>query len=469
MTNEQSQPRVLVVDDDFDSFMYLKVKLDGFVSSIEHCPCPARAIDLLKVPAKLSEFDLILCDLQMPRMSGLEFIAQLKAFSDISVILMTAFSTLETAVEALRIGADDYVTKPLSIAELKTTIERILLLKKSKNQDPSELRVELNNKIIGTNAEMIKILQTIKKLSYANVNMILLGETGTGKEVIAQHIHDSGLRAKMPFIAINCTSIPENLLESELFGHAKGAFTGAINKRKGLVEAAAGGTLFLDEIGDMPMGLQGKLLRLIQEREFKPVGQNQSINADIQIIAATHRDLKKSCAEGNFRHDLYYRLNVVSLHIPPLKKRLDDIPLLVTHFMKKFSKLNRRISGITPAAILKLQAYEWPGNIRELENCIERALLLANGPMIREDEIDISQTEAATTDSSASAFSEVNSMEATTNLFNSGLTLHEIENKYVEHILKKVHGKKEVAAKLLAIDRKTLYRKVQEIDKNGLS
>ncbi len=448
------KPKVLVVDDDQEIFHFLKVKLVDQVKGIDLCSNPNEALKIIKDNAQLDSserYDLILCDLQMPGMNGIHLIREIRKFDDIAIILMTAYASVETAVEAIKIGADDYIVKPLNVPELKVTIQKAVENRMIQASTPSTQKSEnTDNNFIGRDPKMENVFQVINKVSKVNVNVLLYGQSGTGKELVAQSIHKNGPRGKFPFVAVNCTAIPENLLESELFGHAKGSFTGAVARRKGLIEAANGGTLFLDEIGDMPIGIQGKLLRFIQEREFKAVGDDFSRTADVRIIAATHRSLKQECVNGKFREDLYYRLNVVCVEIPKLADRKGDIPLLAEFFLKKYSQLNPRVKTFSPEAIAKLKTYSWPGNIRELENVVERALVFCAGTAIEVVDLNL-QPETFSNDSEVP------------NIFNRGLTLKEIEYCYIQHILKETAGKKEAAAHHLGIDRKTLYRKELDI------
>ncbi len=446
--------RILVVDDDIEIFNFLKMRLSDYVECLDQCTDPNEAIKTIKDNQRLGQsnrYNLILCDLQMPGMNGIHLIQEIRKFNDVAIILMTAYASVKTTVEAIKIGADDYVVKPLNIPELKISIEKAIsnraIQVKAENAGIDNVS---DHNFVGRDPKMEYVFQVINKVSKVNVNVLLYGQSGTGKELVARSIHKNGPRSKFPFVAVNCTAIPENLLESELFGHAKGSFTGAVTRRKGLVETANGGTLFLDEIGDMPIGLQGKLLRFIQEREFKAVGDDFLRSADVRIIAATHRSLKQECANGKFREDLFYRLNVVCIEIPRLMDRKDDIPLLAEYFLKKYSHLNSKVKSFSSEALVKLKLYSWPGNIRELENVTERALVFCMGTSIEASDLNL-QIESLSPDA------EVPS------IFNCGLTLKEIEYRYIQHILKETAGKKEAAAHHLGIDRKTLYRKELDI------
>ncbi len=450
-----AKPRVLLIDDDVEIYQLLNIKLADQVTTLDHCIEPFEAIKKIKNNQQAGGhfyYNLILCDLQMPGINGIELIQEIRKFSDIAIVLITAFASVKTAVEAIRMGADDYIVKPFNIPELKVSMEKAIANRAIQAAPPGgpDAEYKLDNNFVGRDPKMQYVFEVINKVSKVNVNVLLYGQSGTGKELVARSLHKNGPRAKFPFVAVNCTAIPENLLESELFGHAKGSFTGAVARRKGLVETANGGTLFLDEIGDMPIGLQGKLLRFIQEREFKAVGDDFLRSADVRIIAATHRSLKLECTNGKFREDLYYRLNVVCIDIQKLADRKDDIPILADYFLKKYAQLNPRVKAFNNEAMAKLLSYSWPGNIRELENCIERGLVFCSGNTIEVTDLNL-QIENPTSDST------------TPNIFNRGLTLKEIEYQYIRHILKETAGKKEVAAHHLGIDRKTLYRKELDI------
>lgn len=398
--------------------------------------------------------ELILTDLRMPEIDGLNLLQQVRRFpNQVPVIIMTAFASVDTAIEGLRRGAFDYITKPFKLDELALTIERALTFHRLKVQNQT-LSAEIKKSwglqnIIGKSASMKNIFDLIERVASANSSILITGESGSGKEVVARAIHHHSPRSEKPFIAINCTAIPEDLLESELFGHVKGSFTGAVYDKKGLFEEAEGGTLFLDEIGDMNLNLQAKLLRVLQERTLKPVGSNQYKKFDVRVIAATHKDLKKSILNGTFREDLYYRLAVIPILVPPLRHRCEDIPLLAHHFLRKYSALNNgKVMGFTQSALHRLMAMSWPGNVRELENMVERLVVLARSPQIEASDIpEADQT------SSEYFFGKATE---------DSPTLMELEKRYIELILEKTGGKKEKAAQILGINRRTLYRKEKE-------
>jgi two-component system NtrC family response regulator len=333
-------------------------------------------------------FDLVLTDQRMPGLSGLELIAALRRVNpEVAVVVMTAYGTIETAVAAIKAGAADYLTKPLNLDEL---LHRIRAVRERQRlvAENRELRLALNERhrvegIIGESGRMQEVLSLVHRVAASDVTVLIQGESGTGKELIAQAIHYASPRASGPLVKVNCAALPETLLESELFGHEKGAFTGAVATRQGRFELAHGGTLFLDEIGDLPLHLQVKLLRVLQEREFERVGSNRPVSIDVRLIAATHRDLAALVKAGRFRDDLYYRLDVVTIVVPPLRERREDIPPLIDHFMRQFAGANRkRISGLTRESRELLLRYDYPGNVRELENLIERAVVLTRDDVI---------------------------------------------------------------------------------------
>lgn len=398
--------------------------------------------------------ELVISDLRMPEIDGLDLLQHVKRLPhQIPVIIMTAFASIDTAIEGLRRGVFDYITKPFKLTELNITVERALHFHRLKMQNialTSTVHKSWNKQsIIGKSTAIQNIFDLIDRVGPSNTNILITGESGTGKEVIARALHNQSQRAQQPFIAINCTAIPESLMESELFGHMKGSFTGATSDKKGLFEEAHGGTLFLDEIGDMDMALQAKLLRVIQERTIRPVGSNQTKPIDVRVIAATHKDLKKAISNNMFREDLYYRLSVIPIVIPPLRHRTEDIPLLANHFLRKYSALNNNKQvSFTQAAIQKLMGMHWPGNVRELENMTERLVVLARTPFI--DSVDIPDSEQTTQEHFFGS--------ATNDL----PTIEELEKRYIHLVLDKTGGKKEKAAQILGINRRTLYRKERE-------
>jgi two-component system, NtrC family, response regulator HydG len=403
----------------------------------------------------VDQLDLVISDLNMPEMTGIEFIGKFREIAPhVPIILITAFGSIETAIDAIRKGAFDYTTKPFKLAEMSVTVARALRYRDLYLEN-SRLQSEISQaqsfgKIIGKSPGMREVFDLIRRVAPASANVLITGESGTGKERVANAIHSEGPRRTKRFVAINCTAIPESLLESELFGHAKGAFTGAIGRKRGLFEEADGGTVFLDEIGDMNLGLQAKLLRVIQERKIRAVGENIDRDVDVRIVAATHKDLKAAIKNGTFREDLYYRLSVIPVVIPPLRHRKEDIPLLAEHFLKKYSAANHsQVKGFSQEALARLISMPWEGNVRELENVIERAVVLARG-----NTIDIADLPAVG-EGNVETFFESNQ--------NGTLpTLEDIEKRYFKFVLDKTGGKKEKAAQILGVNRRTLYRKERE-------
>jgi two-component system response regulator HydG len=443
---------LVVIDDDAEMRSLLKDYLSE-TAEVTEFPLASKALEYLKsIPQ--SDIDLIISDINMPEMTGLEFVEHAKvALPKTPVILITAFGSIENAIDAIRKGAFDYITKPFKLSEINVTIERAL---RFRELDSENLRlkkvIERNNSfadIIGKSPGMHQVFDLIERVGPAMANVLITGESGTGKERVARAIHNSGPRARKPFIAINCTAIPETLLESELFGHAKGSFTGAIGRKRGLFEEADGGTIFLDEIGDMEPSLQAKLLRVLQEKKIRSVGDNIDKPIDVRIIAATHKDLKAAIKNGGFREDLYYRLSVIPILIPPLRHRPEDIPLLAEHFLQKYAAANNaRVKGFSPEAQGLLLGMPWEGNVRELENVVERAVVLCRGTQI--DKADLPSLE--TTDAE-SVFAQATAQMP---------SLDELERRYMKFVLDKVGGRKEKASQILGVNRRTLYRKERE-------
>lgn len=400
------------------------------------------------------DFDVFISDIHMPEMDGMTFVSKLKELRPkIPVILITAFGSIENAISAIRNGAYDYIVKPFKLSDVSLTINRAIEYSHIQSEN-SILRNEIKKSwsmdgLIGKSAAMKEVFDLIRRVAQTNANVLITGESGTGKEMVARAVHFGGIRSNKPFIAINCTAIPETLLESELFGHAKGAFTGAIYRKLGLLEDANGGTIFLDEIGDMSASLQAKLLRVIQERKIKPVGDNAYRNIDVRIITATHKDLKAAIKDNLFREDLYYRLSVIPIALPPLRHRKEDIPLFADYFLKKYSAANgSQVRGFTTTALKKLMNAHYNGNVRELENMIERAVVLSQGTLINEAEIpDAEITPPEEFFQTATA---------------DYPTVETLEKRYIKLILEKTSGRKDKAAGILGMNRRTLYRKERE-------
>jgi DNA-binding NtrC family response regulator len=366
---------------------------------------------------------------------------------------MTAFGSIGSAVDAMRGGAFDYVTKPFQRDTLLVSLERAFE-RRALEEENRRLRQALDRtssfgELIGASPAMREIFALIRKIAHKRGSVLITGESGTGKEVVARTIHFSGSRRDQPFVPINCTALPEGLLESELFGHVRGAFTGAYTAKRGLFEKASGGTLFLDEIGDMGIGLQGKLLRVLQDGEIRPVGGTQTVKVEVRIIAATNKDLRKHMDEGGFRRDLFYRLNVIPIHIPPLRERPEDIPLLVEAFLARHGDGQRHV--LTPAAMARLKQCRFEGNARELENVIERALALTDDLEIRAEELPLPYEEDLEAASSPEVILESAAKEQ--------LTLRDLEERYIQEVLRMTGGNKVRAARILGINRRTLYRR----------
>ena len=405
-------------------------------------------------------FDVILLDIRMTNMDGIEAMAEIRKISPlVPVLIMTAYASVKTAVEALKAGAFDYLTKPLDIEELKILIEKALDHYHLRTEN-LVLRERLGDRfdfsrIIAISAKMKSLLETLVMVAPSDATVLIMGESGTGKEVIANAIHHNSPRAGEPFIKVSCAALPETLLESELFGHEKGAFTGAVARREGRFQLAHRGTIFLDEVGEMSPALQTKLLRVLQEKEFEPVGSARTVKVDIRVITATNRDLEKEVKEGRFREDLYYRLNVVPLLLPPLRERREDIPPLADHFLAIYREKNRKpVRGISGKALDLLIRYDWPGNIRELENCIERAVILSREEVIVPADFPppiLMLSQEDRTDGFA---------------IPSGISLEEVERVLIVKTLDETGGNRTRASEILGINRRTLQNKLKQYGLN---
>lgn len=378
------KPRILVVDDEesIREFLEIMLKKEGY-----EVTCAEDGVKAKELLSKRS-FDMVISDLQMPNMTGIELLKYVReSYPELVFMLITAFGTTESAVEAMKMGAYDYLTKPFKIDEVRINIQNALRTKHLEVENrvlKKELTKEFSfQSLVGNSEPMHRIFDLVKRVSQSPTNVLITGESGTGKEVIAKGIHYNGLLKDKPFVTINCGAIPEQLMESEMFGHKKGSFTGAVNDKVGLFEVADGGTLFLDEVGELPVTIQVKLLRAIQERIIRRVGATEDIKVDVRICAATNRDLEDMVKAGTFRQDLYYRLNVINIKAPALRERKDDVPLLANHFLKKYNeRLNKSIGSISTEAMEMLKKYDYPGNVRELENVIERTVALEGGATI---------------------------------------------------------------------------------------
>ena len=450
--------RILVVDDEeiqANIISNILEKENYFVKKAY------SAEEAMKVLSK-NDFHVLLVDLMMPGIGGMGLLKSIKEKGlESSFIIMTAYGTIESAVEAMKEGAFDYITKPFSKDELLINIEKAVKAYNLYEQN-IHLREELKSiyeerKIIGSSKETKKVNELIEKVSAnESVNVLITGESGTGKELVAREIHTRSGRADMPFVPVNCSAIPEALMESELFGYEKGAFTGAVAKREGKFKRANGGTIFLDEIADMAMSMQVKLLRVIQDKEVVSVGGDEPIKVDIRIISATNRDIEAMVEKGNFRDDLYYRLNVVPIHIPPLRERRDDITVLVDYIIEKLNKkLKKNVSGLSGSIMSKLMSYNFPGNIRELENMLERAYILAGNDRLRIEHFPI----LSSGNNEIEVFSKVKALKAI-----SGEARKRAEKNAIDRALIETNWNRVKAAKLLKVDYKTLRRKMKELD-----
>jgi two-component system, NtrC family, response regulator AtoC len=394
-------------------------------------------------------FDMALVDLRMPDLDGLGVLKQLAMIQpDLPVVILTAFATIETAIEAVNAGAFDYLSKPFRMEEIKIVVRRTLdarRLARENLQYRQELRARYGFEgLVGQSHQMVEIYKLIARMAALDTTVLIEGETGTGKELVARAIHGASARAARPFVVVDCAALPETLFESELFGHERGAFTGAFAARRGLLETSTGGTCVLDEIGELTAPLQAKLLRTLQERSIRRVGGNDAIPVDVRVIAATNRDLRRLVADGRFRDDLYYRLNVVTITVPPLRERASDIPLLAQHFLEIFARRSGRpIRRLAPEAVALLAGYRWPGNVRELEHVIERATALSAAETLLPDDLPPHLREER---------------DRAPRLPADGMTLEDVKRWYVNKVLEESGGNKLRAAELLGIDRRTLYR-----------
>ncbi|UCD80232.1 MAG: sigma-54-dependent Fis family transcriptional regulator [Desulfobacterales bacterium] len=446
------KPKILVVDDESSHRQMIKAVLSAEGYEIREAADGNQAVKAVEEKF----YDLILMDIRMPGLSGIEALQKIKDISPgIPVIIMTAYASVNTAIEALKSGAYDYLTKPLDIEELKILVAKALRFQKLE-QENIYLKEQLNNrfdfsKIIGRSPAMKQLFETMALVAPSEATVLIVGESGTGKELIANAIHQNSSRAQRPFIKVNCAALPETLLESELFGHEKGAFTGATARKQGRFQLAHNSSILLDEIGEMSPTTQAKILRVLQEREFEPIGSTQTIKVDTRVIAATNKNLEDEIKKGRFREDLFYRINVVTIQLPALRDRQEDIPLLADFFLKRFAEKNRRvIKGFTPRAMDLLMRYDWSGNVRELENVVERAVIMARGEMITPLEFPENLKEL-----------DGELKEPILNL-SAGRSLKEVEKEMILRTLAETGGNRTHAANILGISRRTLQLKLKE-------
>ncbi len=441
---------ILVIDDEDSMCNFMEIMLAKEGYNVRTTTRGPEAVGLLKD----QHYDVVIADLNMPEMSGIDVLKEVKGFKrDQEFIVMTAYASVDTAIEAMKQGAADYITKPFKVDEIKLVIEKTINRRKL-TQENHDLKRQLQgdnsfDKFIGSSEVVVKLKKLAKRVAGSDSTVLIRGESGTGKDLIAKAIHHHSPRCGGPFVTINCAALPESLLESELFGHKKGSFTGAFKDKDGLFQVASGGTFFLDEVGNTSLSIQVKLLRVLEDKRITPVGDTKPVDVDVRLIAATNSDLEEEVKSGRFRADLFYRLNVIPVHIPPLRERVEDIPLLVDSFMAKFAartKSNAR--SVSAPAMKLLTSYRWPGNVRELENTIERAIL-----MNRSETLDVQDL--------PEKLSQAEPVALVTDTAPVTPTLEFIERAYIQFVMSQTRGKKAEAAKILGIDSSTLYRKLE--------
>lgn len=461
-------PNILIVDDDSAHRAMLRTVLRGWGYAVEEAEDGDVAVEMVKRRA----YDAILSDVRMARVDGISALREiLRRNPAIPVLVMTAWSSVETAVEALRLGAFDYLAKPLDFDVLRATLERALGHTRlaAEGGEPACLDASQDAGILGCSARMKELAAMVRTVAPTDAMVLISGESGTGKELVARAIQQGSARRDRPFVTVNCAALSESLLESELFGHEKGAFTGADKRREGRFKQADGGTLFLDEIGELPLPLQAKLLRALQQGEVQRVGSDAPITVDVRVIAATNRNLRLEVEAGRFREDLYYRLNVIGLETPPLRERGEDVPVLANAFLERFSRANRKeIKGFTPQAMDALLKYAWPGNVRELQNAVERAVILCSGEYVSERELPLmisavlKDGDRAAACASAPGSGGENGLSASG--VDSGMTLEELERAAILNMLRETGDNKSEAARRLGITRATLHNKLKRYD-----
>jgi two-component system response regulator AtoC len=441
-----SPTNILIVDDDEITCNLLEEVLSKEGYGVDKALNGREAID----KGEKKAYDVVLTDIRMTDVDGMEVLRAYRQKSpDTIIIMMTAFGSIETAIQAIKEGAYDYVSKPFKLDEIKLTIRRSLEQKRLL-QENILYRQELITKyklenIVGRSPQMLQVYKTVARVAESRSTVLITGESGTGKELVARAIHFNSPRSSKPFVAVDCGSLAETLLESELFGHVRGAFTGAVANKKGLFEEAENGTCFLDEVGDISLAMQAKLLRIIQEHEIKRVGGTETIRIDVRIVAATNKNLEELVVEKKFREDLFYRLNVVSIHLSPLRERMDDVPILADHFLRKYAAENKKaVSRISTEAMDLLLRYHWPGNVRELENILERAVTLSRHSLILPEDLP--------------RRFRVEANEIGASSLPSQISLTDLEKLYIKKVLDETGGNKKKAADILGIDRRTLYR-----------
>jgi DNA-binding NtrC family response regulator len=443
-----TSPTILIVDDEDSTRNLCRDVITDSGLRTRVASTTEQALEILEQ----WPVEILITDLRVPQIGGLELLKRVRQdFPQTAVLVLTQYGTIESAVEATRLGASDYITKPFHIPELRSKIDRMVRLL-DVDQENRVLRETLRSRpgfggLIGLSPKMQKVYRVIEKVSQHSYPVLILGESGTGKELVARSAHFSGVRRNKPFIPVDCSSLVPTLIEAELFGYVKGAFTGALHTKQGLMEIAGSGTLFLDEIGDMPIDMQAKLLRALQEKEVRPVGSTDRVPLAARIIAATNRDLDAAVRQGTFRQDLFFRLNVVQIKLPPLRERKSDIPVLVNSFLEKFSEANGKARTISEDAMSRLMAYDWPGNVRELENAIERAIALGSGPILHAGDLPTSLQYGVGERPPQN---------------DELLPLEEMERRAILRALREAGGDKLAAARILGIGKTTLYRKLKQ-------
>ncbi len=449
--------KILVADDELSMREFLKILLTKEGHEVICAADGEEALSLFQA----HPCDLLVSDIKMAKVDGLELLRKVKEFRpNMAVVMITAYGSPEDAIAAMKAGAYDYLTKPFKLKEIKSVIRNAL--SKPIGKDMEEAPVGIFNNLVSHSPKMLKIFNLIKQVGATKTNVLISGESGTGKELVARAIHQISPRNGKPFVTINCSAIPENLMESELFGYVKGAFTGAVTNKKGLFETAHGGTVFLDEIGDLSPLLQVKLLRVIQEREFIPVGDTQTVSVDVRLISATNKDLEQEIIQGRFREDFFYRLNVVHIHLPPLRERREDIPLLAQYFLEKYSReLGKDIRSISSYALDVLMKYNFPGNVRELENIIERSVALENSNIVLPDSLVLSEHKRE------GRKTELPSFHLTSAGMDLEKELSELEKELLQHALQLSNGVIKKAAELLNLSFRSMRWKIKKYDLKG--
>lgn len=454
--------RILFADDEASLRQLMSLELPRLGHEVSVFEDGAAAVQAVE----RATFDVAILDIRMPKMTGIEALKAIKETSpDTEVVLLTGHATVDTAVEAMRLGAFDYLTKPCKMTELDVVLDRIFehrqLMHKAMALESRLKAAEGGTDLVGESKPMARVNDIINKVAPTDSTVLILGETGTGKEVVARTLHERSGRRTMPFIPVNCGALPEHLVESELFGHRKGAFTGADQNRKGLFEVADGGTLFLDEVGELPKAMQAKLLRFLESREVRRVGENEPFKVDVRVLCATNRDLRQMVAEDTFREDLYFRVNTFEIHLPPLRERRGDIPALAEHLLRRAMKGKPIDCQITPEAIAILETHSWPGNIREMANVMEYALILSGGSAIAPEHLPSHLSNEADSSTLAPGGFRPTSADGAI------VSLHDVEMQYILHALDQNEGNKPETARQLGISLKTLYNKLNAMGDSG--